>query len=228
MNFFLERSSYNQYRTVLDEDDSIFFSFNSENGSRIVCKSAEEFKANLLDQDDGIYVVRKKSNIYFDLPDYDCEGCTALPLCQKNDISRITGFIISGLAKKWNQLTEPRYELRKHIEFKVGDGYILTANMFMEHKTIAFTTDSGFVFRVLASKQHPVIYVSNNDFGFHLLSKQLDKNIHKVMIGFNEPKENKHLFVSINEICCKYTSEQTYQYILDQLTLLNAKMDENK
>ena len=61
MNFFLERSSYNQYRTVLDEDDSIFFSFNSENGSRIVCKSAEEFKANLLDQDDGVYVVRKKA-----------------------------------------------------------------------------------------------------------------------------------------------------------------------
>ena len=228
MNFFLEPNSYNQYRTVLDEDDSIFFSFNGENGLRIVCKSAEEFKAYFLDHNDGVYVVRKKSKIYIDLPDYDCEGCTALPLCQKNDISQITGFVIKGLAKKWNQLTEPRYELRKDIKFKVGEGYILTANMFIEHKPIAFTTDSEFVFRVLASKLHPVIYLNNNDFGLHLLSKQLDKNIHKVMIGFNEPKENKHLFISINEICCKYTSEQTYQYILDQLTLLNTKMDENK
>jgi len=133
----------------------------------------------------------KKSNIFIDLQDYDCEGCIALPLCQKNDISQITGFVINGLAKKWNQLTEPGYQLRKNIKFKVGDGHILTANMFIEHKHIAFTTDSEFVFMVLASKLHPVIYVNNNDFGLHLLLKQLDKNIHKVMVGSNEPKENK-------------------------------------
>lgn len=60
MNFFIEPNSYNQYRTVLDEDDVIFFSYNSENSSRIVCKSAEEFKTYFLDTNNGIYVVREK------------------------------------------------------------------------------------------------------------------------------------------------------------------------
>lgn len=64
MNFFIEPNSYNQYRTVLDEDDVIFFSYNSENSSRIVCKSAEEFKTYFLDTNNGIYVVREKKAIY--------------------------------------------------------------------------------------------------------------------------------------------------------------------
>ena len=96
-------------------DGDVFFSIINKRKEVEYFKSIEDFENNFLieDYDSGLYKVNQMSNIYAKYPDFDCEGCNAIKLCDESDINKATGYLINGVASKWDELSEPQKKIEE-------------------------------------------------------------------------------------------------------------------
>lgn len=202
-------------------DGDVFFSIINKRKEVEYFKSIEDFENNFLieDYDSGLYKVNQMSNIYAKYPDFDCEGCNAIKLCDESDINKATGYLINGVASKWDELSEPQKKIEEiNVNFSIGKG-IPVANLDIKYKSWVFTTDDVSIFKIFAKNRQPIVYVSDNDDGFYIINNNFGEDIFKVMIGSKPPKMNGDLFISSNNLQ-HLNDELKYNYLIEQVSHL--------
>ena len=125
-------------------------------GHKIEFYSIDEFVQGCINEQN--FKVKSESYICLEYVDYDCGGCNAFPLVNPKKLTEIMGYIINGVAKKYDTHKIP-HELidSKKVSFELGNG-VIAANTNKAHISYVLGTDDADLFLKLANAKECVVF----------------------------------------------------------------------
>src|SRR5690606_798975 len=89
--------------------------------------SLEDFIKGCIDEQS--FKVKPESFICYELPQYNCEGCIALPYVNPQQLDEIVGYAIRGIAKKYDTNQIPHKEIdSQKVSFWIGKAGVFASN----------------------------------------------------------------------------------------------------
>lgn len=192
-------------------------------GFRIEYHSLENFAQSCIDEQ--AFKVKPESYIYSKLPDYNCENCIAFPLVNPKKLTEVTGYKIGGVVRKFDITQEPFKEIdSKEVSFLIGKGQI-AANTDKKYMSYVLGTDNIGVFANIAKAGEAVVFHKDIDRAYQIINKGAPESIFRMIVGFNEPKQNQDLFIKLDEGFGTLSANQVRQFFLERKQQLIKSID---
>lgn len=162
------------------------------------CKNLDDFKSNFVD--DLNHIIKTESFIHPDLINFDCEDCLAFPYVDKHNLKNVVGYAINGEAKEWDYSQTPAKVINSQkVSFAMGAKGVLANNTDINHINLVVATNDIHSFVKLAKTGITIIYDQDIDLAFEIINEGFRDEIFRVMLGEKEPKNNKDLFIPVDE-----------------------------
>ncbi|WP_252726000.1 DUF3987 domain-containing protein [Acinetobacter indicus] len=189
---------------------------------------AEFERSNLSSQSSSVFkAVIADSFIDPQNPDFDCEGCKAYPLASPDNLSILTGYLVKGVAHKWDATTEPHTVIKKKkVAFSVGSG-VLATNTNKKYLSYAIGTNDPELFVKIAEAGEAVIYHKDIDTAYQIVNKGMPESIFRLIAGKSAPKDNADLFVQLDDSFKEFTKADIKKLFLEKVNQLKQSIDQD-
>lgn len=177
--------------------------------------SIEDFTTGCIDEPN--LKVKPESYIYSELPDYNCEECTALPFADPQQLDKVIGYRIGGTAKKYDTSQTPHKEIdSQKVSFSIGKEGVLASVKNNTYMPYVLGTDSTVLFAKLAKAGEAVVLHKDIDAAYQIINNGMPETIFRMMVGEKSPVNNADLFVQVNDSFKTLPPNQIKQFFLDK------------
>ena len=177
--------------------------------------SIEDFATSCIDERN--LKVKPESYICSKLPDYNCEECTVLPYVNPEQLSKVVGYAIKGIAKKYDTDQTPHKEIdSKEISFSIGKAGVIASNTNNKCMPYVLGTDNIDLFVQLAKAGDAVVLHKDIDAAYQIINNGMPETIFRMMVGFNLSQQDQDLFVQVNDSFKTLPPNQIKQFFLDK------------
>ena len=177
--------------------------------------SIEDFATSCIDERN--LKVKPESYICSKLPDYNCEECTVLPYVNPEQLSKVVGYAIKGIAKKYDTDQTPHKEIdSKEISFSIGKAGVIASNTNNKCMPYVLGTDNIDLFVQLAKAGEAIVLHKDIDAAYQIINNGMPETIFRMMVGFNLSQQNQDLFVQVNDSFKTLPPNQIKQFFLDK------------
>ena len=177
--------------------------------------SIEDFATSCIDERN--LKVKPESYICSKLPDYNCEECTVLPYVNPEQLSKVVGYAIKGIAKKYDTDQTPHKEIgSKEISFSIGKAGVIASNTNNKCMPYVLGTDNIDLFVQLAKTGDAVVLHKDIDAAYQIINNGMPETIFRMMVGFNLSQQDQDLFVQVNDSFKTLPPNQIKQFFLDK------------
>ena len=177
--------------------------------------SIEDFATSCIDERN--LKVKPESYICSKLPDYNCEECTVLPYVNPEQLSKVVGYAIKGIAKKYDTDQTPHKEIdSKEISFSIGKAGVIASNTNNKCMPYVLGTDNIDLFVQLAKAGEAIVLHKDIDAAYQIINNGRPETIFRMMVGFNLSQQNQDLFVQVNDSFKTLPPNQIKQFFLDK------------
>ena len=177
--------------------------------------SIEDFATSCIDERN--LKVKPESYICSKLPDYNCEECTALPYVNREQLDKIVGYAIKGIAKKYDTDQTPHKEIdSKEISFSIGKAGVIASNTNNKCMPYVLGTDNIDLFVQLAKAGEAIVLHKDIDAAYQIINNGMPETIFRMMVGFNLSQQDQDLFVQVNDSFKTLPPNQIKQFFLDK------------
>ena len=177
--------------------------------------SIEDFATSCIDERN--LKVKPESYICSKLPDYNCEECTVLPYVNPEQLSKVVGYAIKGIAKKYDTDQTPHKEIdSKEISFSIGKAGVIASNTNNKCMPYVLGTDNIDLFVKLAKAGEAVVLHKDIDAAYQIINNGMPETIFRMMVGFNLSQQDQDLFVQVNDSFKTLPPNQIKQFFLDK------------
>lgn len=199
------------------------------NGFEVVCKDIEEFEKT--------YLIKKRSDVFFKVnadsyidnhnPDYDYEGCLAIPLADNLDLTNTTGYRIWGVAKKWDTSKEPHLLINQiNVNLILGGG-IAVFNNQKKNINCVLVSDELAIAKSLASLGYFTVYGSVLDEIFTIARSSLPESYLKIMISSKTPQNNRDFYINVSNKLHEMVKDDLKNHIKEHIKYIKNKIAED-
>ncbi len=177
--------------------------------------SIEDFATSCIDERN--LKVKPESYICSKLPDYNCEECTVLPYVNPEQLSKVVGYAIKGIAKKYDTDQTPHKEIdSKEISFSIGKAGVIASNTNNKCMPYVLGTDNIDLFVQLAKAGEAIVLHKDIDAAYQIINNGMPETIFRMMVGFNLSQQDQDLFVQVNDSFKTLPPNQIKQFFLDK------------
>ena len=177
--------------------------------------SIEDFATSCIDERN--LKVKPESYICSKLPDYNCEECTVLPYVNPEQLSKVVGYAIKGIAKKYDTDQTPHKEIdSKEISFSIGKAGVIASNTNNKCMPYVLGTDNIDLFVQLAKAGEAIVLHKDIDAAYQIINNGMPETIFRMMVGEKPPVNNADLFVQVNDSFKTLPPNQIKQFFLDK------------
>lgn len=177
--------------------------------------SIEYFATSCIDERN--LKVKPESYICSKLPDYNCEECTVLPYVNPEQLSKVVGYAIKGIAKKYDTDQTPHKEIdSKEISFSIGKAGVIASNTNNKCMPYVLGTDNIDLFVQLAKAGEAIVLHKDIDAAYQIINNGMPETIFRMMVGFNLSQQDQDLFVQVNDSFKTLPPNQIKQFFLDK------------
>lgn len=177
--------------------------------------SIEDFTTGCIDERN--LKVKPESYICSKLPDYNCEECTVLPYVNPEQLSKVVGYAIKGIAKKYDTDQTPHKEIdSKEISFSIGKAGVIASNTNNKCMPYVLGTDNIDLFVQLAKAGEAIVLHKDIDAAYQIINNGMPETIFRMMVGFNLSQQDQDLFVQVNDSFKTLPPNQIKQFFLDK------------
>lgn len=183
----------------------------------------EEFSKDCLDLIK--FVVKQECYIYSKYPFHDCAGCIVLPLVNPKRLLEITGYQILGTIHKYDTTQEP-FKLidSQKVSFSIGRG-VVAANTNNKHISHVISTDNMDLFLQIARAGEVIVFHENIDMAYQIINEGIPESIFRIMVGSNESKDNKDLFIKLDANFKVFSSSDIKKLFIEKVSYLKNEID---
>ncbi|APX62152.1 DUF3987 domain-containing protein [Acinetobacter schindleri] len=184
-------------------------------GNKTEYHSIEDFAKGCIDERN--LKVKPESYICSKLPSYNCEECTALPYVNPEQLDKIVGYAVKGVAKKYDTEQTPYKEIdSKEVSFLIGKAGVFASNTNNKYMPYVLGTDNINIFVQLAKAGEAVVLHKDIDAAYQIINNGMPETIFRMMVGFNLSQQNQDLFVQVNDSFKTLPPNQIKQFFLDK------------
>ncbi len=177
--------------------------------------SIEDFATSCIDERN--LKVKPESYICSKLPDYNCEECTVLPYVNPEQLSKVVGYAIKGIAKKYDTDQTPHKEIdSKEVSFLIGKAGVFASNTNNKYMPYVLGTDNIDLFVQLAKAGEAIVLHKDIDAAYQIINNGMPETIFRMMVGFNLSQQDQDLFVQVNDSFKTLPPNQIKQFFLDK------------
>ena len=177
--------------------------------------SIEDFATSCIDERN--LKVKPESYICSKLPDYNCEECTVLPYVNPEQLSKVVGYAIKGIAKKYDTDQTPHKEIDStEISFSIGKAGVIASNTNNKCMPYVLGTDNIDLFVQLAKAGEAIVLHKDIDAAYQIINNGMPETIFRMMVGFNLSQQDQDLFVQVNDSFKTLPPNQIKQFFLDK------------
>ncbi|MGX9607568.1 DUF3987 domain-containing protein [Acinetobacter sp. T63] len=186
--------------------------------------SIEDFATGCIDERN--LKVKPESYIYSKLPSYNCEECTALPYVNPEQLDKIVGYAIKGIAKKYDTDQTPHKEIdSQKVSFSIGKNGVFASNTNNKYMSYVLGTDNIDLFVQLAKAGEAVVLHKDIDAAYQIVNNGMPESIPRMMVGFNPPQQNQDLFVQLDDSFKEFTKADIKKLFLEKVNQLKQSID---
>lgn len=223
-----DEQNYNVLLAAQDMSSEYFLISKGINGFEIACKDIEEFEKT--------YLIKKKGDVFFKVnadsyiddhnPDYDYEGCLAIPLANSLDLTNTTGYKIWGKAKKWDTSKEPHLLIDQiNVNLTLGDGIAVFNNQKKNIRCV-LVSDELAVAKSLASLGYFTVYGSVLDEIFTIAKSGLPESYLKIMMSSKTPQNNRDFYINVSSKLYGMVRDDLKNHIEEHIKSIKDKIAE--
>ena len=177
--------------------------------------SIEDFATSCIDERN--LKVKPESYICSKLPDYNCEECTVLPYVNPEQLSKVVGYAIKGIAKKYDTDQTPHKEIdSKEISFSIGKAGVIASNTNNKCMPYVLGTDNIDLFVQLAKAGEAIVLHKDIDAAYQIINNGMPETIFRMLVGEKPPANNADLFIQVNDSFKTLPPNQIKQFFLDK------------
>lgn len=160
--------------------------------------SIEDFTTGCIDERN--LKVKSESYIYSELPDYNCEECTAFPFADPQQLDKVIGYRIGGAAKKYDTSQTPHKEIdSQKVSFSIGKEGVLASVKNNTYMPYVLGTDSTVLFAKLAKAGEAVVHHKDLDSAYEIIDKAMPEAILIMLIGEKPPTNHAEYFIHADQ-----------------------------
>ena len=177
--------------------------------------SIEDFTTGCIDERN--LKVKAESYICSELPSYNCEECIALPYVNPEQLDKIVGYAIKGIAKKYDTEQTPHKEIdSQKVSFLIGEAGVFASSLNKPHLSYVVGTNDMDLFIQLAKAGKAVLLHQSLDEAYKILNSGMPENVFRLIAGKSAPKDNSDLFVQVDDSFRAFTSQQIETFFLEK------------
>ncbi len=160
--------------------------------------SLEDFIKGCIDEQS--FKVKPESFICYELPQYNCEECIALPYVNPQQLDEIVGYAIRGIAKKYDTNQIPHKEIdSQKVSFWIGKAGVFASNTNKKYMSYVLGTDDINLFVKLAKAGEAIVFHEDIDAAYQIINNGMPETIFRMLIGKKPPRNNTDLFIHTDQ-----------------------------
>lgn len=185
--------------------------------------SIEDFATNCIDERN--LKVKPESYICSKLPSYNCEECTALPYVNPEQLDKIVGYAIKGIAKKYDTEQTPHKEIdSQKVSFLIGEAGVFASNTNNKYMPYVLGTDNIDLFVQLAKAGESVVLHKDIDAAYQIINNGMPESVFRLIAGKSAPVTNADLFVQLDDSFKKFTKADIKKLFLEKVNQLKQSI----
>ena len=186
--------------------------------------SLEDFAKGCIDEQN--FKVKPESYIYSELPEYNCEECTALPYVNPQQLDEIIGYAIRGIAKKYDTDQTPHKEIdSQKVSFLIGKAGVFASNTNKKNMSYVLGTDDINLFVKLAKAGEAIVFHEDIDAAYQIINNGMPETIFRMLIGKKHPINNTDLFIHTDQDFKKLSPKSINKFLSEKKQQLIKLID---
>ncbi|WP_252726731.1 DUF3987 domain-containing protein [Acinetobacter sp. A1] len=188
--------------------------------------SIEDFATGCIDERN--LKVKPESYICSKLPSYNCEECTALPYVNREQLDKIVGYAITGIAKKYDTEQTPHKEIdSQKVSFLIGEAGVFASNTNNKYMSYVLGTDNIDLFVKLAKAGESVVLHNDIDEAYQIINNGMPESVFRLIAGKSAPQHNSDLFVQLDDSFKELTKAGIKKLFLEKVNQLKQSIDQD-
>ncbi|QQN39245.1 DUF3987 domain-containing protein [Acinetobacter sp. CS-2] len=184
----------------------------------------EDFAKDCIDEQN--FKVKPESYIYSELPEYNCEECTALPYVNPQQLDEIVGYAIKGIAKKYDTDQTPHKEIdSQKVSFLIGKAGVFASNTNKKYMSYILGTDDINLFVKLAKAGEAIVFHEDIDAAYQIINNGMPETIFRMLIGKKHPINNTDLFIHTDQDFKKLSPKSINKFLSEKKQQLIKSID---
>lgn len=184
----------------------------------------EDFAKDCIDEQN--FKVKPESYIYSELPEYNCEECTALPYVNPQQLDEIVGYAIKGIAKKYDTDQTPHKEIdSQKVSFLIGKAGVFASNTNKKYMSYILGTDDINLFVKLAKAGEAIVFHEDIDAAYQIINNGMPETIFRMLIGKKHPINNTDLFIHTDQEFKKLSPKSINKFLSEKKQQLIKSID---
>lgn len=194
-------------------------SINPFTGYKVDFYSFYDFEQSCIDLHN--FKIKPDTYIHPEFAGYDCEGCSVLAYVNPKNLSEVVGYAINGYIKKYDIDQTPHKLLdSQKVAWIVGTTGVFASNTDKANIYYVLGTDNLDIFIKVAKAGETIVFHKDIDKAYQIINDRIPETVFRAMVGFNEPKQNKDLFVRLDGSFSTMPPNQIKQFFLSEVNNL--------
>lgn len=171
------------------------------------------------------FKIKPETYIHPEHHDYDCEGCFVIPHVNPKRVLEVIGYEIQGYIRKFDTDHTPHKQIHsKKVRWIVGKNGVMAFNSNKPNISYVLGTDNFELFIKIAKTGETILFCNNIDQVYQFMNDGISETVFRVMVGLNEPMQNKDLFIKVSASFSYLSPKEIRQFFLKEIMKLKDKI----